>query len=163
MLTLQRLKELLRYDSESGVFYWKVNRTSKAKAGDKAGTTNKLGYVIIQVDGTPYKAHRLAWLYCNEVWPTKQLDHVDRNPSNNRMVNLREANHSDQSQNRKKYSNNTSGLPGVVWRKDRQKWLAVIRYKYKLKKLGLFETPEAAHAAYCKAKAELHTFHPVSA
>lgn len=151
MLTLNRLKELLYYDAETGLFTRKVGRSGpNARAGDIAGCDNGQGYVRIYVDGVPYKAHRLAWFYMTGEW-VDEVDHRDTDRSNNRWDNLREATRSQNRTNCAAYRNNTSGYKGVSFYKRTGKWKAQIQKEGRKISLGYFETPEAAHAAYIDA------------
>lgn len=156
MLTQNRVKELLIYDSESGVFTWKVNRGT-AKAGNIAGDING-GYRRIKIDGKNYQEHRIAWLYVYGEMPTKDIDHIDQNKTNNKISNLRLATPSENQQNiscRKK----KSGLPvGVAFNKQARKFQAQIMANGKSIYLGLFNTIEEAFSAYQKAKFLLHPF-----
>lgn len=158
MLTQARLKELLDYYPSSGNFHWKVQRGATAP-GDLAGTLTTDGYVRVNLDSRAYKAHRLAWLYVHGVWPTPGIDHRNGIRHDNRIKNLREATPAQNSQNLSRTSLNTSGLVGVVRKRD--KWQSQIAVGGAYHYLGCFATPERAHKAYLKAKAELHTFCPV--
>ena len=77
-LIAERLRELLSYEPETGVFRWRVSR-GPAVAGSVAGSLTTYGYIKIKVDGRFYRAHRLAWIYVHGVWPSKDLDHKDEN------------------------------------------------------------------------------------
>jgi len=157
MLSQERLKELLNYDCETGVFTNKVNR-GRVRAGDVAGATQAVGYVIIGVDGTRYYAHRLAWLYTHGCWPAELIDHKDGDKSNNRIGNLREANDGQNNENRCEAKvNNMSGLMGVSRHVDGL-FFSRISVNKKKRHLGYFKTAEEAHQAYLKAKSELHKF-----
>lgn len=109
-LTQERLKELLHYGPNSGLFMWRVDRRGTAKAGQWAGRTNSKGYVEISVDGKRYKAHRLAWLYTHGVWPKGQIDHKDRDRAGNWIDNLRDVTQSVNLKNTGAQKNNTSGV-----------------------------------------------------
>lgn len=146
-LTAEKLRELLHYDKESGIFTWKVRTSSSVKVGDVAGRQNGDGYRLISVQSRDYLAHRLAWLYVHNSWPKDQLDHINRIRTDNRMANLREVTNKQNQQNRSKSSHNTSGHPGVSWHKQRSKWQATITHNYKLIHLGYFENLEDAVAA----------------
>ena len=113
------------------------------------------GYICIRVDNVLYTAHRLAWLYAYGRWPTHQLDHINKDRADNRLCNLREATNAENAQNRKRRDNKT-GYTGV--NRENNKWKAEIKLNYKTIRLGLFDTPEEAHAAYLSAKHGLHPF-----
>jgi hypothetical protein len=151
-LTQARLKELFRYESETGEFFWRVNKGT-AKAGDRVECIDGHGYSIIGVDGRNYAGHRLAWIYMFGYFP-KELDHKDRDRSNNRVANLRDATRSRNRANAKMKSNNQSGFKGVS--QYGSSWRAYIGYNSKVIALGTFSTPEEAHAAYCRAGRELY-------
>ena len=157
-LTAARLRELLEYDPETGVFRWRVSRGGSAKAGNIAGTSrNTSGRWFIVIDDATYALHRLAFLYMTGAHPKFVIDHIDGDPSNNRWANLRDVTLRVNSENRrKKHSNNTSGYLGVSLDKRRGTWGAFIKVGGKLKRLGSYKTPEEASAAYIRAKQDLH-------
>lgn len=159
MLTQQRLKELLSYDQGTGIFIWSTKKSKRIKIGDIAGCKNPDGYIYIRVDGKGYFAHRLAWLYVYEKMPEKEIDHINEIRDDNRMCNLRLANHQENGQNQSNpRTHNTSGFLGVSWHKCGKKWRAYITLNGKIKHLGYFNTAEEAHAAYLCAKREYHLF-----
>jgi hypothetical protein len=159
-LTAERLRELLHYNPETGVFTWRVNHRS-VKAGSVTGCPSSSGYLRIVVDGRLYTAHRLAWLYEYGAWPKDQIDHVDGVRSNNAIRNLRSCTRAENMQNQRPPSTNSSGYLGVSWRGGSKPWRAQICWARRVINLGNFPTPEEAHEAYLKAKRELHTFQPV--
>lgn len=152
------LQELLIYNHSTGDFTWRAGlewgRTRRA--GSVAGTTRNLGYVLIGITGFgQMMAHRLAWLYVHgEIPEGLEVDHIDGNPSNNAIANLRLASSSQQKHNKRVQSNNKSGLKGAYFHscKSRKKWRSQIKLPSgKLVFLGYFDTPEEAHAAYGRA------------
>jgi hypothetical protein len=159
-LTAARLRELLSYDRDTGVFTRAIatGRNGSHKAGVRSGYTTPLGYVEISVDNKSFKAHRLAWLYVYGVWPNGHIDHIDGQPGNNAIANLREADDVLNGQNikRAKKSNKSSGLLGVS--RNGPGWSAHIQTRGVVRYLGQFRTPEDAHQAYLTAKRELHEF-----
>lgn len=157
-LIQDRLKELLDYNPDSGTFTWKVTRTGTAKAGQVAGTPNIGGYVLIRVEGITYMAHRLAWFYVYGVWPAHQIDHINRERSDNRIANLREATNAENQQNCNVRSTNKSGYTGVSWNSDRRKWAAQLWVNGQNIKLGFYKDKVDAAAAYIQAKGVYHTF-----
>jgi hypothetical protein len=144
-LTQKRLKELLSYDQNTGLFYWKVSRRG-VKQGTVAGTKTKRGYIQIRIDGKSYLAHRLTWLFFYGEWPKQHIDHINHNTSDNRIDNLREASQQENTKNRSKNKNNTSGISGVHWDKKSNKWQARIGVNGKRIHLGFFDNKEEAIA-----------------
>ena len=91
ILTALRLHSLLRYESDTGVFTWRIRSNSRAAKDQRAGCLCKaLGYVLIGIDGKMYYAHRLAWLYVHGKWPGQVIDHINRVRNDNRICNLRD-------------------------------------------------------------------------
>lgn len=154
-----RLVELLNYDPETGHFTWKVARSSyggKAKVGAVAGSPSVNGYVDIRVDGTLLKAHRLAWFYVHREWPPNDIDHINRDRTDNRLCNLRLATRSQNNMNRRQLDANRSGYRGVSFCKNTNKWVVRIRRDGRYDYLGLYATPEEASKVYDAAAREIH-------
>lgn len=153
-LSVSRLKELLRYDPESGIWERLSTRGGEA-AGTRAGSRKASGYILIDVDGHRYRAHRLAWLYMTGSWPARQIDHADNNRSNNRWHNLRLADDQQNQANSRKSKNNTSGFKGVYRSHCRGRpWRAKLNLGTKQIHLGSFDTAADAAAAYASAAKE---------
>jgi hypothetical protein len=125
MITYERLREVLDYNADTGVFVWKESR-GKIIAGDRAGCKGKNGYAYICVDYTNYLAHRLAWLYVHGYYPENSIDHMNHTPLDNRLCNLREVSHRCNMRNAKQQNNNNSGVTGVCWDDKRNRWRAYI-------------------------------------
>ncbi len=155
-LTPERLKELVHYNAETGDFTWAKTRR-RCRLGGKAGCRMRNGYIVIRIDDTLYLAHRLAWLYMTGDWPPEQIDHINRDREDNRWKNLRAVSNMENAWN-KTVRSNKSGFAGV--RRENRKWLAEIKVNYRPIRLGLFDTPEAAHEAYVAAKRERHQKFP---
>jgi hypothetical protein len=156
-ITAAELKSELLYNADNGTFTWLKHKSIHAKQGAIAGRPNHSGYILIIINGTSYRAHRLAWLYVHGVWPTNYLDHINGDRADNRIANLRECTIAENAQNSKKaHKDSRTGLLGI--RKSKNKWQARICVAGKQFNLGLHETPEAAHAAYIAAKTDMHPF-----
>jgi hypothetical protein len=152
-LTAERLKELVHYNPDTGVFARKVDRGGH-KAGDVMGATSHRGYMKIGVDMRRYYAHRLAWLYVYGEMP-KVVDHINGDASDNRIVNLRNVDQAGNLQNQTRMKrSNTSGFTGVS--RKRNKWRAALSLNNRPVWLGVYATKEDAHAAYLEAKRRLH-------
>ena len=158
-LTADRLRELLSYDAETGVFH-RAKPRKEINVGDVAGCVDSRGYVYARVDGVMYLAHRLAWLYVHGVWPADQIDHINGIRADNRIANLREATSAQNHQNQTHGQGNASGRIGVTWCEPCKKWRALIRVDGVQVHLGVFANIADAIAARAKAKAEYHTFQP---
>lgn len=154
-LTAARLREVIHYNQRTGIFTWRwysLGRRLNLIAGNIHENRIRIG-----VDNRSYRAHRLAWLYVTGKWPVDQIDHKDGNGLNNKFKNLREATNKMNLQNlRRAHKDNRVGLLGVWREKGQNKFRAGITVNGKLKHLGRFNAPEEAHAAYVKAKRQLH-------
>lgn len=156
LITQSRLKEVINYDPETGIFTWKVSfGTGSAHVGGVAGSVQR-GYRSIKIDRKAYRAANLAWLYMTGEFPPRLVDHKNTIRDDNKFANLRLATNSENQFNLNKMSHNTSGFKGVHRLKDTGRWQARICANYKRRVLGCFDTPQEAHEAYCKAAAELH-------
>ena len=153
-LTQDELRRLIEYDPHTGVFTRKMPTGigGRFKAGEQLGNTHSKGYINIPVRGRSYYAHRLAFLYMVGYLPEQTVDHINRDRSDNRWSNLREASHQCQSRNCKLLINNTSGVKGVYWSKADRKWIVNIKIKRKTYYLGIFDCK--LEAAYHRLAAE---------
>jgi hypothetical protein len=147
MITQEKLKDLLHYDSGTGVFTWVKPRIG-VRVGAVAGSPDRHGYICTRIDGRRYLAHRLAWLYVHGVTPPEHIDHINQVKADNRLANLRLATTSENLKNTGVYVNNTSGFKGVSWDKQNQNWRATATLTGKQLHLGRFNTAEEASAAY---------------
>jgi hypothetical protein len=157
------LNEALYYNAGTGDLIWKHRPESHfdlpefqksfntKKEGKIAGTVTKCGYMMVNIGGTLFLAHRLIWKMVTGRDPEHEIDHIDHNRLNNRWANLREATTAQNAQNGPLRGTNTSGFKGVVWDKEYLKWKAQIGINYKCKYLGRFDKIEDAIAAYEQA------------
>ncbi|MCI0562050.1 MAG: HNH endonuclease [Nitrososphaera sp.] len=151
-LTADRLKEVLCYDPETGLFIRRVTLSNRAIQGHVAGYTDKrFGYVRICIDYRMYPAHALAYLYVLGEWPEEDIDHINMDRADNRWRNLRKASRSQNMANIRAHRDNTSGVKGVTWDRARGKWVAQIYIKGKKIHLGGFTNIEDAKEAYAAA------------
>jgi hypothetical protein len=154
MISAERLRELLAYDPETGVFTWRVGNRRNVVPGQRAGCPDTGGYLLIRVAGRLVAAHRLAWLYVHGEWPSEQVDHINSVKTDNRICNLRLATRAQNMRNMGLRRSNTSGFKGA-W-KHGKRWKSVIMVDRRRIHLGCFDTPEEAHAAYCDAAEKYH-------
>lgn len=156
-ITQSRLKSILNYNEYTGHFTWIASKGNNAKKGAIAGGINK-GYRRIIVDGVSYQAHRLIWLYMYGAFPKHHIDHINHNRSDNRLVNIREVTSAGNNKNLGLRKDNSSGVTGVRWRKQRNKWVAHIVVSKKQISLGHFDNKNEAICARLHAN-RLYKFH----
>ncbi len=145
------LKSLLRYEAETGKFFWLRTRSGVSDISKEAGSVKGSGYRAIEIYGRVYQAHILAWLYVYGSLPSGFLDHINTVKTDNRISNLRIATNSENQANKKKSIKNTSGFKGVTWNKKCGKWQASIKVMGRNLYLGLFDEAAVAHQAYAEA------------
>ena len=152
-----RLRDLFSYDPETGLFV-RLRLAGGQTAGTIAGSKKSKGYIGIAVDGRLYYAHRLAWVYVYGDTEVGEIDHINHQPADNRIANLREV---TRKQNQENYSlrvDNTSGVTGVDFRNGR--WRARISQQGKMLNLGSFETRDQAIIARRDAERRIWTHAP---
>lgn len=153
MVTQQEL--LQEFDYNDGSLYFKEDKPNQINKGDKAGGMNSTGYHLVRFKGKRYLLHRLIFLMHNGYLP-KYVDHIDNDPLNNRIENLRECTFSENRCNTKKAKNNTSGEKGVVWNEKENKWVVRISKNGVRYYVGRFTDFESAKAAIRIKRKELH-------
>ncbi len=162
------------YDASSGHLTWNAMQREDFKSeglwkrwqtyftGTVAGSKkmNKSGTphsIEVRLNKKSHPAHRIIWEMCNGPIPDgMEIDHVDSDPWNNRLPNLRLCTHSQNACNRRRPSHNTSGYKGVLWNKKRLVWQARIRVAGKTIYLGRYANARIAHVAYANAAVEHH-------
>lgn len=154
MMTYERLKELLHYNPETGIFTRKICRRGW-RAGSLAGTKAPDGRIKIFINGKLYFAYRLAWLYTYGKWPDGEIDHINGNPSDDRIENLRDVDRQINMQNKRSAAkNNKLNLLGVYMQHG--KYFTAISVNGKVRRLGSYDTPEKASEVYLEAKRKYH-------
>lgn len=154
-------RELLKYDQETGVLTWRVAR-GRMPAGAVAGSPNKDGYLVVQINGSRHLAHRIAVaIQEGDADPDVEIDHKNGVTADNRWENLRKLAPIHNMQNQTKISKrNTSGVRGVRFRQDKGRFLAFISVRSTSKHLGYHDTIEEAMAARLVAERLYHPFAP---
>jgi hypothetical protein len=154
-LTAQRLREVVSYDTSTGVFTRLARTAQRHQVGDRADLPCAGGYRRIAVDSIKVQAHRAAWLYVHGEFPSGQIDHINGDRADNRLANLRDVAPGVNSQNqRKARKDNGSGFLGVT--PHQGKWRPRVQLNGKPHYAGMYDTPEEAHAAYVALKRKLH-------
>jgi hypothetical protein len=161
--SVEYLRKRLRYEPETGKLYWldcedMPNCWRGRYAGVEAFTSDSgNGYQQGSIDGRTYQAHRVIWARVTGAWPAADIDHINGDKLDNRIENLRVVSRAENSRNASKRVNNTSGVCGVSWHKNRGKWQALVVVQGKYHHLGLFTSFDDAVAAR-KAAAREHGF-----
>ena len=152
---IERIKHLVQYDPESGLFTWLNPTSARARKGSTAGCLNQDGYIVIRLDGVLYRAHRLAVYLETGAWPDGDIDHRDGVRTNNAASNLRHVSRTVNMQNlRRARRDNSTGVLGVA--KCGTGYRSAIKHNGKQIHLGCFSTAADAHQAYLSAKRALH-------
>lgn len=154
-LTQNELKSLIAYDGETGLFTWAVTR-SNVRAGDSAGCLSPTGRYVIGVSRKLYLAHRLAWLWTYGEWPSGEIDHINNDPSDNRIINLRVTTRAENQRNVRLLARNKSGIKGVSWDSINSKWVVRINIGGQQLNLGRFESIDLAAQAIREGRERLH-------
>lgn len=161
IITQERLKQLIDYDCENGEFHWKVSRGC-SHAGKKLHSVDSSGYLQSKIDGRYYLLHRLAWLYVHGYYPSKCIDHINRNRLDNRICNLRVATNAENCRNSGKRKDNTSGITGVSYTNG--KWRVRVMVNKTTLYLGNYKDIELAELIAIEAKNKFHgPFSPYNA
>jgi len=152
-VSISEIKSRLKYEPDTGHVFW----IKGPRSGKQAFTyTSKKGYYVstFRHEGgcTTLAAHRVAWALYHGEWPSGQIDHIDGNKLNNRLVNLRDVVNAENAKNMAMKSNNTSGVNGVYLHKQTGKWCAQINAFGKTIGLGLF--PKIEEAVIARKAAE---------
>ncbi len=172
-LPIEQLRTYLRYDPASGLLTWLerrvrpgLDRTDKGwntrLAGKAAGRIGTHGAVYVGIsyrrlyESRNFAAHRVAWALHYGEWPPEDIDHINGDPTDNRIVNLRLATDSQNLRNAARRSDNTSGYKGVSWSKKERKWYAYINVDGRMICLGRFVNK--ADAISARRAAALHHF-----
>ena len=161
------LRKLLRYEPETGKLFWQKRDRNLFPTehsykrwnllyGDSEAFTAGAGYKQGKLFGRLHYAHRVIWAIQTGEWPTKEIDHIDLNRSNNAWCNLREATKSQNQANRKPKPNSSSRYLGVSWNKQLNKWHVVLSKNKKLMHLGYFDCEITAALFYDAAALDFH-------
>ncbi len=153
-LTYDEAHRIFEYDPKTGFLKWKVRTSIRVVVGQVAGTPNADGRRKIRYNGKYFLATRVVWLMNIGAWPTTQLDHINMNPTDDRMENLRPATHAQNCWNKTVRSDSTIGVKGVTMCRD--KFQARMQVNKQRINLGTFDTIEEASAAYNAAAQKYH-------
>ena len=173
-MTPDILRTTISYNHETGQLIWLARPTTmfpserEAKrwnaryAGKPALTArNSQGRNVGKVLGVALQAHRVAWTIFYGEWPADDIDHINGNPNDNSIANLRVVSHAENMKNCKLRADNGSGHAGVNWHSSHGKWSAAIQIDGKRHHLGYFSSKDAAISARqdAQAKSSFHKNH----
>ena len=156
ILTQELLRHLLDYNPDTGVLTWRAKPSQVVKIGQQAGTRRTDGYLALQINKQKMYAHRVIWLHVHGVWPQEEIDHINRNRADNRLVNLRAATRLENSHNTGKPATNTSGHKGVTFHHRNKQWQVQLSANNKTFYVGQFAQLTDAVQARAIAEIFLH-------
>ena len=154
IVSAERIRKLLEYSFITGEFRWRRAGRKGVMAGSVAGAKRSDGYISVLVDGRRYYDHRLVWLWVFGCWPSRGMDHIDGNPSNNSISNLREANQTENMGNRRIGKLNSTGIKNVS--RHQGKYRVQIWKNGKAHEFGVFDTIDEAGDVASKARREVY-------
>ena len=176
LLQPELLRKLLRYEPSTGKIFWKKrselffendgrssahrcsNWNSRYAETEAFTAKDRGGYFRGQILKKSYSLHRVAWALHYGKWPIGQIDHINGNPEDNRILNLRDVSQTENARNQKLHVDSSTGYVGVTFRKLANKWRAQIRAEGKNKHLGYFDNMNDAIDAR-KSAETLHGYH----
>ena len=138
------IKKLFMYDKNSGKLFWRYKKAERLCLDQEAGSNTNKGYLSVMIDGINYFVHRIVWIYEKGFSPENCIDHIDRNKKNNRISNLRHVSLSCNSRNSKVSSNNKTGVKGVSYDKENNKYRSSISFNGNVYNLGRYKHLENA-------------------
>lgn len=170
-LSYSEISKLLKYEPETGKLFW-LPRTADMCPSDREAKrwnaryanqealifSDNKGYRRGHILGRLYRAHRVAWLLHYGSWPSDQIDHINGDPADNRLTNLREVSGAENARNRSMFASNLSGVSGISWSAGYSKWRVRINGNGQTKHIGYFDDFATAISAKDRAKAE-YGFH----
>lgn len=166
LLSAEEVREVLSYQLDTGHLFWKLRpielfngnlraqKSWNSRFGGKQAflATNNNGYKVGAIFGKLYTAHRVAWCIENGNWPTLQIDHINGDRVDNRLLNLREVSNAENHKNQKTPATNTSGAVGVYLERRTGAWVAQIYHKGQRHNLGTFQNKAEAIGARKEAE-----------
>jgi hypothetical protein len=157
ILTYELACELFKYEKETGFLFWKTARNNR-KLNKRIGSKHPDGHLLfcIGMGGKKYNffVHRVVWLINYGVWPHPTVDHINCNPEDNRIENLRIATRQQNCNNRPKVKK--EGFKGVYVCTPGKSYRARMEIDGKMEHIGLFKTAIEAHEAYIKFAKKHH-------
>ncbi len=153
-MNYEEAHRIFSYDPKTGLLKWRVRTSIRVVVGQVAGTPTEDGRRYVGYLGKRYLTSRVVWLMNTGAWPRAQLDHINRNPSDDRFENLRAATHTENCWNATVRNDSTTGIKGIM--KCRDKFQARIQFNKKKIHLGTFDSAEAASAVYQEAARKFH-------
>jgi hypothetical protein len=156
MLTHDQAINALAYNPSTGLLTWNSSPNTRIVPGRNAGSKGTNGYMRIKIGGKTYLAHRVAWLIHHGAWPGGQIDHIDGCRHNNAIANLRDSTPSQNQHNQALRKTSKSGVKGVSWNPDYEKWHVQVTLNRKVHNGGHYECLAEAKAAVATLRDRLH-------
>ena len=151
-MNIEELKEYFKYDRDTGKLFWNKRPSNRVIVGSEVGNYNDQGYKVCRFKGKALRVHRVVWAITKGEHPSEFIDHINGDRGDNRIDNLRVVSNAQNLQNMKQ-------AKGYTFHKKSNKFITQIAVNKEKIYLGSFDTEQEAHAAYLKAKKELHPFY----
>lgn len=152
-ISAEEVSSVLDYNRETGEFRWKIRASSRKRPGDLAGYYTAQGYLRINLLGRSVPAHRIAWLLCFGEWPSAEVDHINRDKTDNRLANLRAVSTLENALN--KDSNIVGGSGKGCFKLPSGRWHATVKVNGRTHYVGRFDTQEEGKQASAAASLRL--------
>ena len=168
LMNPEYLHKCFSYDSNTGRLTWRERPREHFKGGAGwhnfnnqfankiAGVQKNDGRYEIKLDGKSFKAARIVWAMQTNTAIFGAIDHIDGNPANDRLSNLRVVSAAQNARNRSNLSNNSSGIRGVTWHVPSSKWWARVTFNNKTISLGLYSSISDAAKIVIETKQKLY-------
>jgi hypothetical protein len=152
----EKIAKILDYNPKTGKFFRKLNTSPNGRIGEVKGYITGRKYRKTSVGGIQFYDHQLAWLLFYLKWPETQIDHINGNRQDNRILNLREVTVSQNALNRSYQANSKTKHKCVHWKPDKKKYRVKIGICGKYHHIGYFKSLDEAIGARDKAIKKLH-------
>ena len=153
-LNAENVHKVFKYDKDTGILYRSMIN-GRLKVTGASGRNPYYQYLVTAYNGRQYRVTHIIWLIVYGKFPTVHIDHINTIQNDNRLINLREATQTQNRANTTVTTRSKSGVKGVFWDKERNRWSVYITSDYKTYFVGRYDDIEDAKKAYKNKATEL--------